>query len=452
MPYTVLKPCIGRGQPADALSAGTTNTEHNVQLQLAFPRATTNVRLLFSNFYQPGSGATDDSLTSSGPIVVRAHFFRCQSYVTFGGVSSVTIQPGGFVWSDPIPYQFFPGEKNVLRIYVTNGVGTKIPISITTVSADSEGASFSVLGVIGDLTASGTITSSNTQCYAPTAIVGTIENWPTVPSFALVGDSITRGSGDTTIPNDGGYAVRLCRNLFVPWHRAAAGGDSATSLTLFGALPTTKTNGNQYTYMRDTALLGCTHALVLYGSNDFATLGNTLAQVQQAVIFRWRQLNTFIPYVIPVTFPPRGTSAGNNTPLNANFAAGTSSPRALFNAWLLDGAPITITLASGIPTFTPAATGISAATANVVRAGGTVNGYLHPCAFYAMDINRTLESGPNTGIYNPSYTADNVHPNSVGAQAVADDFTATYPTYFVLSQASAGTGGGSIFLSMNMNI
>jgi lysophospholipase L1-like esterase len=416
------QPCLPRGQAYDTVSNGTA-VEHNAQWQWQFPYQVSNLRLVYGNFYCPGSGAMDDSTSPLGDITINAKLYRAQGVITFRGATSVVLKPGTIVESDPIPYILFPGQKHVFRNHVTCASGVKWPLGASTVSGDTEGAE-SGTG-LGDKTASGTITASTTAAYGPCAFLGNVEGVNNVVpiSLGIVGDSISRGTGDLTASvADYGPFVRLATLIGCPWHRAAAGGDSATSLTNLGVFPTTMANGSQYNYMRlNASIRGCTHVTCFFGANDLATISNTPTQCMQSLLFVWRQLATMVPFVLAFTIAPRGT---NGAPFTSSFDPGGASTRAVINAWLRDGAPITIT---GNNTFTPATTGD--VSAGVIRAGNLA----HPLAFYPIDTCLVWENGVNTNNWVASYTADNTHPNNAGALALANYIYNNYLSYFQLT-------------------
>jgi len=341
------------------------------------------IRLVFANFYhdsastsQPGPNpvtikvnvdpvlAAPQSSTSSG-----------NNYpVTFRGLRSATVEPGGILISDPLPFSGVAGQYLAIRTFKSvASAGMKWPTTMTVFTANQEGYSAGVDATATNAAISG---GNGARVYSPIAIIGTPTSSIIPVTEIGIGDSITYGTGDNLA--DGlGFFVRYCNavnrsylNLSKPGEKA---GDFAG--TYFGTV------GNNY-YRIPIAMCG-SRATVLYGTNDTAA-GRTLVEWQTSLIAIWSMFSLRKIPVYAGTIPPRTTSTDGWATLGNQVLQSLESIRTSGNDWIRDGAPI---LAGA-----PVATGSNAA--GTLRFGDVG----HPGKGY-HDFADACESSRNSGLW-----------------------------------------------------
>lgn len=340
--------------------------------------AAADLRLVYANW----SGGSDGPNTitvkasveppTSGSVTSGA---SAANYpVTFGGAPTVTIAPGGFAVSDPVPVRVAVGQWLYHRTYVSvASAGQKWPIG-TYLSTGLQGSNEGTLAG-SDVTAAtpptNTIPSNSGAGYGPVAIIG-IPTTPPGKCVAIDGDSIYFGSGEFL--NDRGMAVRACDLQGIPYVQLAKPGEHGYDFVGVGQR------------QRMPLAAGCTHAVEGYGRNDYAA-GQTAAQLQATRISIWTDLASRGIKVYAGTNPPKVTStdAFVTTVNQTTFTTGVQeSARLTVNAWLRDGAP----MLNGAP----AATGSNAP--GTLRAGSAG----HPLTD-VWDVSAAIETSLNSGIW-----------------------------------------------------
>jgi lysophospholipase L1-like esterase len=323
--------------------------------------------------------------------------------VTFNGSRNGTCSPGGLLISDPVPVEFATGTDFRVRTYVTADGTTAVQSN--TASNPGTGQGFAT----GDLTAVGAaaIADSYSFLYAPHAILGQPVT-PGVPTVGLVGDSIMCGTGDTaastpitewansTSAQAGGFALRALARNFGYVH-IGAGAERATH---FAAR-----------HRRAVLLSTCKYFLCSYGTNDLYAGGQSVAATQAGLVGTWLTMRRRGPVVYQTTITPQTSSTdswattGNQTALSGN------ANRVTVNDWIRDGAPVNSS------TLVAVATG----TVGALRAGQPG----HPLAGY-FEVADTVESARNSGAWKaPGFTADGVHPSTIGHTAMAGAINTT---------------------------
>lgn len=340
-------------------------TDANYQTKHRAMRAVEGVRLVFTNV----SGASESAYTPANAITVKAAVeYPAGNYhpVFFNGKRDVVIDSGGMVVGELVGVSIPADTDYWVRTRVVVTGGQKWPTSLYSVQAE-EGAGTT------DKVDSGTIATSAVDAYAP-AVIWTLPQAQGLftPVVAIIGDSIASGLTPTNNVDDG-LIQRALNTAKVPWVNLGAGGEAAYQMDVV-----------QERRIRAALLRGCTHAIVHYGTNDFAG-GRTAVQITDALaaIGTWLNNQGIVPYVC--TIPPRSTSS---------------------DSW-----------ATTVNQTTHASNSVR------VTANATIRAALAPYAGF-FEVADLLESARDSGIWKASHTADGIHPNATG-QAAADDAITT---------------------------
>lgn len=379
-----------------------TDTSANFRTKHIITTTSTDIRFVIGNHFAANSpspnaitvqiGVENPTVGSIGNGGQVGSILR----VTFRGSETATLDPGAFLISDPVPMTVVAGQLLYLHTYVSvASIGMKWPLDLYTLSSDWEGATRGAPAA--NLSQTSGIAQTTEPAYSPVAILGTpVAGRP--PVVALVGDSITYGSGDTTNAI-GGYAARALTAASIGYMQISKPGEQATSIATISAFE-----------KRMMMTAGCTHALEMYGHNDYAS-ARTLAQVQADKLALATYYSTRGIKVWTGTLTPGTTSTDSWATTTNQTAVSGEAVRLTINAWIRAGLPIDPT--------TKAAVAIG--TAGALLAGNTG----HPYVGY-FEIADTVESARDSGKWKaPSYTADGTHPTGTGhvAMAAAIDIT-----------------------------
>lgn len=378
----------GNGISDGVLTGGTAVIRHTA-VRTAF-----GLRLAYSNHYPASSGGAVET-EGPNPITVKASIEYPTTVlfpVTFNGQTSVVIQPGATVISDPVGIDIAKGTNFWSRTYVTVTAGQKFPRgAYATRGSSGEGHNYSSAGG-ADVTASGvTPTTLNEYVYSPAAILGVpIDGGKAV--IGATGDSIVAGTGD----DQTGWVTRLLGNNY-SHQKVAYPSESMTQWV----------TSNKLNCHRRASLLGrvgVTHVIAEHIVNDLGASG--IVTLQNNAFAYWRYLSR-IGKVYATTCTPVTTSTDAwATVANQTVDTALKEPRRLaYNAWLRDGAPMT---AAG------AAQAVGATGGTVLRAGQAG----HPLAGY-IEVADAVESARDSGKWKAALTADGTHPNPAGAAAIA---------------------------------
>lgn len=383
----------------DATSGITSRTRHTL---IGKP---TDIRLVYANILPNGGGAGEDPTRTLS--VVKAAIELTSQYntkilpVTFKGLLSGVIDPGGTLVSDPIgvdlsgmvgtPYMY-------VRTYATTSDGSAL---LRTHLAD---ASRGEATGTGDLTgvAAGAVNGGASSAYGPTAIVG--QPSTNIPQVGLVGDSRVNSAGDNN-PTEVSYLVRALNDSYA-YINTALNGDRG----LWYGLPI----GH---YRRAPFTNSCTHVFANYGINDILQgAGATDTGARLNMLSAWwvharRGSKVYANTMEPVT---NSTDAWATTGNQSIANVGQNTVRIACNNWLRDGAPIVLTGATGIYGNNGTPQTIGATGAGVLRAGDIG----HPLAGW-FDAADAVESSRDSGIWKSGHTSDGLHANSTGNVAMA---------------------------------
>lgn len=294
----------------------------------------TDIRLLFVNWYQDASFNDVDNtvaLTLNVSVEIDGVIYR----VNFGGRTTVTIDPGGWALSDPLPLDLPAGKLIYVRTFSSGAQWYP-----NRYAQYAGGGGFTVTT---DLTAPGSAAIADnttlTKLVAPSAIFGNPTGAVDPPSVLIVGDSIAYGQGDGVAPGvgintntlalgGGGYIVRAL-NGKAGVVNIAVQGDSASNFLNLAAHVKKMAFSNS-----------CTTAIVEYGRNDVTGVG-VLSTIQANLVSLWtslavsRNMRVFQTTITPKTATTDGfLTPGGQTPQS------NETVRVALNNWLRDGAPL----------------------------------------------------------------------------------------------------------------
>lgn len=297
---------------------------------------TSNLQLVFSNYYWGLSGLNDIYVTASieteAPPMAIAHpaFFN-------NGSREVKISADGVAISDPIPLDLVKGQTIWVRTYVRVATsGEKWPLgSIVWQNGDAatgDGDKTLTTGTSG-LGSGLQYGTTYVRCYGPSIIVGNVKSGTKV--LGLWGDSITVGIADRysylfrgwAEPAISAYGLIPYMNISRHSERAAQMNPASTEFTPIA-----------YRHKIRFAE-GCTHIVSAYGVNDTGG-AYTLEQIKTNLLGIWNDLSKRKLVVGQYTLPPRTTSTDSWTTLANQSTDSVAEPLRLgLNAWLRDGAP-----------------------------------------------------------------------------------------------------------------
>jgi hypothetical protein len=109
---------------SSAAAASGTNLGTNIRKQHASPLPLSNIRLTYGNVYN-NAGVEADTLVTACTVTAAVEYpATVYTPVYFSGKRAVTIDPGGFIESDPVPIsipantQFFTRTHQELPVYL----------------------------------------------------------------------------------------------------------------------------------------------------------------------------------------------------------------------------------------------------------------------------------------------------------------------------------------------
>lgn len=179
----------------------------------AHPMGTiSNLKLIYLNWYYNGSGI--ETNVGNGANVTASIEYPSGTFtqVTFSGSVTGSITNGGILTSDSIGVSIPAATKFWVRTCFTPSGGTNIPIATipnnANILATEDGNNNT-----GDLTMSGTFSTSTTpNTIRPAAIIGDVAA-EDAKGFVLAGDSICWGAGDVTNVDSKGGSGYLARSV-----------------------------------------------------------------------------------------------------------------------------------------------------------------------------------------------------------------------------------------------
>jgi len=372
-------------------TAGTARAPHTVAVECV------DLRLVYGNWWN--RAGSPDFADAPGPAVLTVgaavEVGGVLYPLTFDGRARATLDPGGWVATDPLPIVLAAGDVIWSRTYVTGGSYRSTRVVYQSVGAGGFTATTDLT-----VTGSGAIGDGTCAQFAPMALLAT----PTAAAaraVLVVGDSIVAGEGDNSsfqgrnidYPNlaGGGWLQRAFRSTIGALN-AAFPGDSAVSFRTPA--------GHRYRL----ALAGNTRSMLSgYGRNDVSS-NRTYAQITTDLVGVWALGAARGMPVAQTTITP-STSSSDSWATVGNQTVSSSSQdtvRVAVNGWLRGGAP----LVAGAPAVDGANGAVYAGQAG------------HPLVA-VVDIADLAESARDSGKWKAGYTSDGVHPNPTGAAGIA---------------------------------
>lgn len=334
--------------------------------------AAADIRFVFSNRQGPNESFTGGTIAGNRIAVSAGFKKKTGNYViplTFGGLKQVQIDPGGFVISDPIGMPISAGEIFQIRTHVqVASAGMVWPLTRQYASDGFNEAAEEGDDTLVDKSYSGTISGTKNYLFGPIATLSTAINSRGI--VGLIGDSILQGvndyfkrDGTNTVATRWGWARRIFGG-YNPIHDMSILGDVITYLA------------DPYGSARSAIMAKCDYVIIGEGTNDIAS-GMTLAQYQPNALAIATWFSAMGIKVYFGTIPPRTTSTDSWATLANQTVAASEAQRLAINEWLRTvPAPITGTL----------------------------------------DVAAAVET---SGKWNVGTTADGIHPNTGGYNAIA---------------------------------
>lgn len=356
-------------------------------------------RVVFQNFKNAGLSG-DNAYTIGNCAWDSNNGVNQRTPITFNGSTTVTIQPGGTVISDPIGCMLPAGTLFSVYTYVSVASnGQKLPYAYLHLSGVDGNNLVSRGGAGTDVVYSATPTAvpSNTPGFGPTAIIGMCDRWQ--PVLCGVGDSKMLGANEASATQIMGYFYRAALASGLPFLRIAQSGQTMQNWA--NALL-------QRNPMTILPMAGVSDFYINFGVNDIYLNSRTLSQLQADAIVVWSNYARLGARNWQITCEHRTTSTDSYATLNnqtnsTGFGPGSTCDD--WNLWLLDGAPIIAGVA--------ATTGTTNASA--IRAGNV----LHPLSG-VVDILPAVQTGYKwlvDGTAN-KYTTDGIHEQTFAHQQV----------------------------------
>lgn len=376
-------------------TSGTHRSPHHINV------ASTDLTFVWINWRNNATNASPNYADADGAAacVIRSSAeIRGQIYrLTYNGRTDGTVDPGGFLQSDPLPVSVSAGEVIYVRTFVISGSWHYTHYSLVAGGAG---------GVVAttDLTAPGSAAvpdSAFGAMFAPAVIVGRPVS--KVPAVLVVGTSIAAGGNDhpsttswqgrnVTAPqlHGGGFLNRALYGK-AGLINAAVPGSTAQSFVA--------DSGN---FRRMAFARNCSTMIDEYGRNDISG-GRTLAQLQADKITSWRMGVARGLRVIQTTVTPKTNSSDGWRTTSGQTVPSVSQEtvRVGFNDWIRDGAPLV-----SAENLIPAATG----TPNALRAGQPG----HPLFGY-WEIADKVETARNSGLWKPWTNTRSVNDAAMAA-------------------------------------
>lgn len=312
---TVYRPSFTRaycgGIASDTTTAGQTKaTAATYRYQIYCTASCSQLRLLFGNSVQEAVGPND--------IVVKASVEDTDGnrwLVYFNGARTATVQPGGFVLSDPVGLSVAKGSFVWIRTYVT---GATIWLGNVRQNTGEGTANTDEVD-----SGTGADTLALGYGYSPYVIYGEVP--ANTRCYAIIGDSVARGllAAGASTGYDNGHMIRAMGTNYgkdVPHVQVAKNGETALTFS---------TPGNRK--FRTGLLEGCTDAIICHGVNDLAAGAAALQTriTNIATSLQTAGINVWLATLSPVTTSSDGWTTTGNQTVGANEAA-----RITHNTWV----------------------------------------------------------------------------------------------------------------------
>lgn len=286
---TILPQVVARKNQANLNSSATysgSKVGYTYCQKIIFARDCSDIKFLFTNPSDAGINPTNVLTLKVSLETVNGGGNSTFYPMTVSGSRTITVATDALVWTDAFTQSFLKGDVVYLRTFVTsttNSFPTGASLSagyagegvldgdftnqVTGVSANS-----TVYSINGTSTITGTPTHTNSwgqpglgatyandaNGYASALCVGTLTGSTTLPVIAMIGDSISRGTGaDGSFTYGIGYGFMQMAAVAADaaWVDLGANGESASGFA----------GGARVGFLNY-----CTHAMVEYGVNDIS--------------------------------------------------------------------------------------------------------------------------------------------------------------------------------------
>lgn len=285
--------------------------------------ALTQIKIIAQNFYVDQGTRSEASPGATATVTASIEYpsGTC-TQLLFSSSASGTIADGSTLTSDYLTLSIPSGAQFWVRQYLTSTAGAIYNSVHTQITGDQ--IKLAVSGLADQTVSCGAITGGAGGMAFPLAIIAPI----TAPSVCMVGDSIVWGTGDT--PTADGDQGIIARTIGPSFGYVNMGVPSDTININGGFLSSHAQRVKPFSF--------CTHLIVEYGTNDFAS-GRTLAQVKTDLNILYGLFPT--TKVFQTTILPRPTTSdacvtlGNQTlpsweasrtSLNDQLKAGSFGP------------------------------------------------------------------------------------------------------------------------------
>lgn len=379
------------------LSNGTTDVSETSKVSYLMIGNTSEASVYFTNFdsFQTATVTPYDDITLTASVEYPVGTL---TKITFkNGDNSVFLRKGFGIASDFLK-TFIPHNAQYwIRTCVTVSTGQKwLKNMVTSPAFYAYGQAYEGV-TAGDSTMAGTIPSTNSYAYGPTAIFGVSST--TKGSIALYGNSLSCGVGDN--------------NPFILRYNFAGGiygrgfGFQYNTLSLNNpgcSLAVIQRNLSVNYKYYDELLSSVQLFISDLGVNDFSVTSAAVMQSYYINLWYTNYAHGIKGYQTTIT--PYNSSSDSWATLANQTVGSQDGTRTFINTWMRDGAPINYS--------TKVAAAVGTIGANIVRTGNI----LHPLRGI-FDVAATVESSLNSGKWivdgTANYaTADGLHgtPNS----------------------------------------
>lgn len=307
----------------NGLSNGT-DLGANSQKRIIATHRVTDLTVKYGNFYASGGQE------AAGPneITVRASVLYNNTYypLWFGGRRDAVIQPGAIAESDPSGIDIPEGTQFYIMTFVTvSSTGQKWGLNSLFIRGGNYGEGYETSASPTDKTGTGGLTmASNTIGYGPLQVLS--RNTNANPYVAIIGDSISDGTGDTsTIEGVDGYERGwVVRGLIpdFPLQVLSQPGGQASQFNY-------SSMGRRMSIIGDAEV-----AIVAYGANDL-NANKAFAQLQASLQYIYDYCAARGMRVFGATITPKTTSTDGFTTV-ANQTVAYSGAQELIRTQIND--------------------------------------------------------------------------------------------------------------------
>lgn len=309
----------------NGLSNGTDMGANSKKRIIASQRVT-DLTVKYANFYALAGVETP------GPndITVRGSVFYNNTYypLRFRGSRDIVINPGAIVESDPMGIDIPAGTTFYIMTYITvASSGMKWGLNTLHARGGAYGEEYVASATPTDLSTTGGFTAASNQLgYSPLQVLS--RNTNTNPYVAIIGDSISDGTGDNGTADgsagvERGWITRALIPNFPIQVLSQPGGQAAQ----FGF----NQMGHRMAMLGDAEV-----AIVAYGANDLGA-NKTFAQLQASLQYIYDYCAARGMRVFGATITPKTTSTdsfattGNQTKA---YTTATETVRTQINDWI----------------------------------------------------------------------------------------------------------------------